>query len=90
MNKSDVYNTLNSSVAAYEGGDFYEAKLSLANLMNHDVRTIVGQTHYDIAMEIYVFVFSGDLTKEGRTGGYISIAECRKAIDLLRCNSEGV
>lgn len=81
MNQSDVHTILNSSISAYERGDLSESRLLLANLMQQDVRAVVGDSVYDIAMEIYVFVFSGDLTKEGRQGGFTSIEECRGALN---------
>ena len=83
MNQSDVHTILNSSISAYQRGDLAESRLLLASLMKHDVRAVVGDSFYDTAMEIYVFVFSGDLTKEGRTGGFTTIEECRKSLDTV-------
>jgi hypothetical protein len=80
MNQSDVHTILNSSISAYQRGDLAESRQLLSNLMKHDVRAVVGDSLYDIAMEIYVFVFSGDLTKEGRIGGFTSIEECKEAL----------
>lgn len=80
MNQSEVHTILNTSIAAYQRGDLAESRSLLVNLMKHDVRAIAGDSVYDIAMEIYVFVFSGDLTKEGRTGGFTSIEECKEVL----------
>lgn len=80
MNQSEVHTILNTSIAAYQRGDIAGSRTLLVDLMKHDVRSIAGDSTYDIAMEIYVFIFSGDLTKEGRTGGFTTIEECKVAL----------
>lgn len=80
MNQSNVHTILNSSIVAYQRNDVAKSRLLLVEVMQHDVRAIAGDFIYDVAMEIYVFVFSGDLTKEGRVGGFTSIEECKEAL----------
>ena len=48
----------------------------------HDgsIRAAIGDEGYDVLMEIFVFVTSGDLKAEGRSGGYSSIKECEQAL----------
>jgi len=84
MTKQILYNTILDAIKAYESNRIDDSKIIMIKLIKDDGLNKVDQRLYDLAMEFYIFIFDGDLRKEGRDFGFADTKEIRSALKKLK------
>lgn len=87
MTRTEIFETAYRALDLLEADRGHDAVVLMYGLVggsqDNELRSTVEDQVYDVLMEIYIYVTSGDLAAEGRTGGFGSVAECRAALDAF-------
>lgn len=83
MTKTILIQTIQHSLELFESGKNEESKKVLRDLFKNDGLDRVDQGLYDLAMETYIFLYDGDLRKEGRNFGFANTEEIRLQLKKL-------
>lgn len=91
MMRTEIFEIANRALDLFETDRGHDAVVLMHGLVggaqDNELRSAAGDRVYDVLMEIYIYVTSGDLAVEGRTDGFGSVAECRTALNSLASKS---
>jgi hypothetical protein len=82
--KTKILDVVSQSLELFENSKKEEAIRFLNTFLETVKKNTENQAEYDLAMETYIFLTSGDLRKEGRDFGFADTNEIKNEISKLK------